>query len=273
MKIDIKECMEEPTSYQPLPPILAIYGPAGAGKTTTAQRSENPFFIRTEHNCPTYAHLGERGRTFMPGYPRQGQIGDWATLVGVVESLMDRRTHDRKTVILDSWDAALELARQDVVRVECKGNVKEFSNYNKGQGWVRDRMVLLLQSLQRLQKQGLLVIILCHEGDGVRQANYDGEDYLKSGGACYRSSWLALMYFCTQVAQIHTEVTVVKEGFKGKGKGDNKRYLCFEGSTTRDAKCNSEYSISGKIPCSWASYINASLDLDWIKHSNYLGDK
>jgi hypothetical protein len=104
-----------------LPPIIAIHGQPGVGKTTLAQNFPNPVFIQTEDGCPSGLEL----ETF----------GLCETFTSVVEAIkhLGKERHDYRTAVFDSLDKLEPL----ILEVLCADrHYASVESPGYGKGWV-----------------------------------------------------------------------------------------------------------------------------------------
>jgi hypothetical protein len=92
----------DPTSVNPSKPKIAIFGPAGCGKTWAAIEFPNVYYIDTEGGAdlPHYRKkLADAHASYMG--PEDGSL-DFATVIDQVQALATEQ-HDRKTLVIDSF--------------------------------------------------------------------------------------------------------------------------------------------------------------------------
>ena len=233
-------------------PRLCLYGPSGVGKTTFGRNSDKPVLIMTEDGCP-------HG---IPKLPSQGKIEEWPDLLGAGNYLI-KEDHDRETVVIDTINGAEEICRNYICQKEFGGRwlpekgKEGFMQWAQGDKRTGQEFTRLLNGLEILRTQkGMRVILLAHEGLH-RCSNAFGDDFLKSGADMSKYSWPLVMKWCDHIGHATKDVmAAVKKGERvAKPKGDNQRWIYFEGSPARDAKSRAGYEMPDKIGLSFDDYI------------------
>ena len=235
-------------------PRVILYGPAGVGKTTFGRDSEKPVMILTEDGCP-------HG---IPKLPSKGKLEKWTDILGAVNFLI-KEDHDRESVVLDTLNGAEELCRQHVCDRDFEGRwlpergKEGFNQWGLGDKRAAQEFVRLLNGLEILRiKKNMRVILLAHDGLH-RCSNSFGDDFMKVGADMNRHTWALVMRWADHIGHATKDVmAATKKGERvAKPKGDNTRWVYFDGEPGRDAKSRAGYELPPKIKLSFKEYLKA----------------
>jgi hypothetical protein len=148
------------TKNKPKRPTIAIYGPAGVGKTTFAAQAPDPVFILTEDGL---GDIPADKFTWKDGDAIRGYAKTFNEVMDAIAALYTQ-DHKYKTVVVDSldwleplvWDSVCK--RFDVASIE---DVKQ--GYGKGYVEANTEWESFLNGLTALRdKKDMYVILIAH---------------------------------------------------------------------------------------------------------------
>ena len=226
---------------------LVIHGEKGIGKSSFGSQSPKPIFIPLEDGCSEIEAL--------PQFPKQ------VTFTGTMEcikSLLEEK-HDYETVILDTYDALIDVISAGVMKRDFDNNALKFNNFLAGNKVVAQEMKKLLDALDELREKGMRIIILCHSGI-LNVKNPNGDDYQKLSLAVPKYTSGLLVGWADRVGHAGYEFKVKggddSENKKGKVlQRDSERYLWFNGTAAVEAKTRVGYELKAeKLLFRYADY-------------------
>lgn len=133
---------------RPKPPIVALYGPGGVGKTTFSAGSPAPVLLAVEDGI---------GTLDIPHWP----ISAFADVMQAI-SVLYSEEHDRKTLILDSLDWTEPLIWAEACRREGWPNL-ESPGYGKGYIAAAGIWREVLDGLRALRdERDMTVVLIAH---------------------------------------------------------------------------------------------------------------
>lgn len=183
----------------PLGRFVALYGPPGIGKTTTASYAPKPLFVCTADEKGIHEALKAGvvpdisdwvvtldALSAPDDIPANSGHPGWNKLLSTMDLFLTGE-HDRRTLVIDTGSGLQGLCYQHCASVLYKGDMldpKGFMNYQEGyrkaaeQFWNGE----FLARCNALTNAGYNVILLCHS-KVYNVPNPGGEDYL-----CYMPS-------------------------------------------------------------------------------------
>lgn len=205
------------------------------GKTTMAANAPDPviFMAKGETGYMTLLSAGS-----IPAIPAI-QVDAWPELMGYLEDLA-ADTQGRKTVILDAIGGFEALCRQYVCTTRFGGDWGEngFAGFQRGNEMVSTEWLAMLDKLDRLNSQGLIIIIIGHATvktmsppDGAAFDRYQPDVHQKVLNPTAR--WAdAILFgkFYSMVDTVKSTGNIAKD--KGKGIGGTTRVIYTQ---SRDA--------------------------------------
>jgi hypothetical protein len=137
------------TGLVQVPDRILIYGIEGIGKSTFAAGFPAPIFIEAERDGTARIET-----TRFPTPER------WPDILEAVQTLAIE-THEYKTVIIDTLDAAEAMIWQYIIKRDGK---KAIEDYPYGQGYTAavDQWRILLAGLERLRVKGMGIVLIGH---------------------------------------------------------------------------------------------------------------
>lgn len=218
-----------------------VYGPPGAGKSTTAAGAHGAIFLPVEDGLKALPHVAR--------FPQPETFDD------VLEAIDELRTgtHEHRTLVIDTLDA-LELLIWSHVLGNKPGTIESYSGgYGKGYvaaidlGW---RVLAARLDLLRTDR-GMDVIMLAHsavrpfkdpESDGWDRYSMKLCDAKNASAVGFLVGWADAVYFA-RFQEFRDE-----SGKRARGVG-NKRALMTRHSPAYEAK--SRWQIPAELPLSW----------------------
>lgn len=155
------------------PPLMMVYGPEGAGKTSFACGAPAPLLLRAERG---------NGNLDVARYPLDVADGGTDTftcyeeLLDALCSVYTRPVDEFRTVILDSATSVEKLVHAKVERDAGVPLEKIDGGYGKWPRYAETKWWELLEALSKLNQQGRIVILLAHAEVKPYMAP-DGESY------------------------------------------------------------------------------------------------
>lgn len=153
---------------------LLLFAPPKWGKTSWAAYAPEPVFLMTR---------GEDGLLTLLSYgrvPETPHFDDEATRWQGIEDAVDhltREKHDRRTLVLDTVNGAIQLLLEAVCAEKYDGDWKEFEAYGRGINVAIPRAAQFVEKLEQLrQRRNMSVILLCHSRIKT-QKNPSGADF------------------------------------------------------------------------------------------------
>lgn len=134
------------------PPIIAIYGPGGVGKTTLAAEFPGAVFIQTEDGA------GDLNLTTFSDEPLQ----DFASVMQAFEALATEE-HDLRTLVVDSITRLEPIIWDEACR---RHNWKSIEDAGYGKGYVEADAIwreFLSSCIWLRDRKGMTVILIGHE--------------------------------------------------------------------------------------------------------------
>jgi len=138
----------------PKPPLIEIYGPEKAGKTTLASEFPNPVFLQTEEGDGIL------------NLASMGKVESFAELMEAIGMLYEK-PHNYRTVVVDSVTALQPLIWAETGdRGDDKGNKKKrIEDFGYGKGYIYALAVWqeVLDGLNALRRdRGMTVLLIAH---------------------------------------------------------------------------------------------------------------
>lgn len=245
-----------------LPSRLVFQAVAGAGKTTFATFSPNPFFLLSpgETGLHTLADQGLVSKDV-----QSLEILEWENLFSVIEELQTTN-HDRKTLVLDAIDGFEKLGNKYVCDKDYGGDwsTKGFLNYQVGyRSMAMGPWKHLLQELDHLRElKRMAIILLAHSGIS-NFSNPAGADYNRFTPPMYKDAWEITFGWADIVLFGNRETTVKKEkaDTKAKASGGRARIMYTEYDAIADAKNRhnlpAEIDMGSSGQEAWNNFIEA----------------
>lgn len=229
---------------------LVIHAEKGIGKTTFGSQSPKPIFIPLEDGCSEIQGL--------PQFERQTSF---TGTMACIEQL-EKEKHAYETVILDTYDALIDVISAGVCTRDFDGNPHKFNMFLGGNKVVAQETKKMLDALDELREKGMRIIILSHSGI-LNVKNPNGDDYQKLSLAVPKYTSGLLVGWADRVGYAGYEFKVKggddAENKKGKVvQRDSERYLWFSGNAAIEAKTRVGYEMkSNKILFKYESYKGA----------------
>jgi hypothetical protein len=228
------------------PPIVAIHGGPGIGKTTLAASAPAPIFICTEDGL---------GKLTPDAFP---VATAWTEVLGAIGTLY-QEPHEYRTVVVDSLSALEPLIWRQVAQDTNKANIEDLG-YGKGHVLALDYWSQFLDGIAALRdSKGMVPILLAHS-DVIR---YDSPEVDPYDRYQIKLSKRASHLLCERAdvigfASWRTHVIKQEVGFKkmvARGVGTGERLLHLVGRPAYVAK--NRYGLPETIPLSWQDFTAA----------------
>ena len=217
------------------PARVLVFGQPGVGKTTFACSAPNPIVIQAERGSDQF------------DVQRFEQAKSWQDIQAQVRWLATEE-HDRKTVVIDTLDAAESLLFADIC-AEPKVNTIEDVGGGYGKGYTRavEKWRELLADLEHLSTtRGMAVVFTAHSTVKVF-ANPEGADYEQWIPALNRRSWATLYGWCDAVLFAHYEMANTETDIESKGKAVNTGKRLLRSSKSAAVEAKNRYGLPATI--------------------------
>jgi hypothetical protein len=222
---------------------VVIYGVESVGKSTFAAKFPKPLFLDIEQGT---SHLDVD----------RCDIATWKQLT---DSLVECRSSEYKTIVIDSADWAERLCIEDLLATTKKTSIEDFG-YGKGWVMVAERMARMLSSVDALIEVGKNVVLIAHS----KIHKFEAPDAL----AAYDRYELKLSKQCSPLLKefadelwflrFKTKVSTTDTG-RGKGIGGKERIILTTHSAAYDAKTRS--GLAEELPLVWESVAHLFADI------------
>ncbi len=228
------------------PPRIVLAGPPKIGKSTLGANADNPVFVTTEDGVDNLP---------VDQYP---VAESWEKLLANVREVATEK-HDRKTLVLDTLNGAVELASQQICKdqfgsewISRKGQ-GGFNAY--GQGWksTSEEIRKLLTLLDDCRARGMTVLLLSHVGLHNVKSPIEGE-YTKFAPDIDKVVWARISKWADIILRAEYDHVVLHEkgkGGKGRAVGSTVRKLYCRGTAAEDGGCRVGYELPEEMELSW----------------------
>ena len=213
-------------------PRICVYGRPGVGKTTLAATAPNPVFLLTEDGLASVRPAPKH----TPLCRSYGEVKEWIAALRTDD-------HPYQTLVIDSLDGLEPLLVRAVAEQDGK-TAEEFSlgkgnfGYGKGENRLADEMRVFLESLQALQEQRNMAVVMTGHDRVKRFEAPDIEAYDRYQLALMEKVAARVQAWCDVVAFAfyRTSTTKGQDG-RVRGVGAGERLLATDDSSpTRIAK-------------------------------------
>ena len=228
------------------PPIMALHGTAGIGKTSFAAQAVNPIFIRTEDGL---------GAINAETFPLAQQWGDVMEALGVLY----QEKHDYKTVVIDSLSALEPLIWKQVARDHNKKGIEDLG-FGKGYVFAQDYWQQLLQGCAALRdEKGIMPILIAHS-EVQRFDSPEVEPFDRFQIRLHKRA-MSLIYersdiigFCNwRTVIVKDEIGINQKQARGVGTGERLMHLIEKPAYL----AKNRYSLPDTLPLDWAAFNQA----------------
>jgi hypothetical protein len=228
------------------PPIIALHGTAGIGKTTFASQAPNAVFISTEDG---------HGSIVADSFPI---AQNWTDVFDAMSALY-QEPHDYKTVVIDSLSALEPLIWKQVAADHKKTNIEELG-YGRGYVFALDYWQQLLAGCAALRdEKGIIPILIAHS-DVVRFDSPEVEPYERHQIRLHKRAMALVYERCDIIGFANWRTVIVKDEVgigqkQSRGVGTGERLLHLVEKPAYLAK--NRYSLPETIPLSWQAFSTA----------------
>jgi hypothetical protein len=228
------------------PPIIALHGTAGIGKTSFAAKAPKPIFIRTEDGLG-----GLNAETFPIA-------ASWADVMGALGALYQEK-HEYQTVVIDSLTALEPLIWAQVARDNNKDSIESLG-YGKGYVLAQDYWQQLLLGCAALRdEKGITPILIAHS-EVTRFDSPEVEPYDRFQIRLHKRA-MALVYeradiiaFCNwRTVIFKDEVGIGQKKARGVGTGERLMHLVERPAYL----AKNRYSLPDTLPLDWQAFHTA----------------
>ena len=227
------------------PPRIVLAGPPKIGKSTMGANADKPVFVTTEDGIDNLP---------VDQYP---VAESWEKLLANLREVATE-DHDRKTLVLDTLNGAVELAAQQICTDQFGGEwiaKKGQGGFNAyGQGWksTSEEIRKLLALLDECRGRGMIILLLAHIGLHNVKSPIEGE-YTKFAPDIDKSVWARISKWSDIILRAEYEHVVLKADNKGKGRavGGSVRRLYCRGTAAEDGGCRVGYELPEEMDLSW----------------------
>jgi hypothetical protein len=229
------------------PPIMALHGSPGIGKTTFAASAPRPVVIRTEDGLGTLS---------VDAFPIAAQ---WSDVVEALTALFNDPSHGYQTLIIDSLSALEPLIWKQVATDNNKPDIESLG-YGKGYVMALDCWSQFLQGIIALRDQQNILPIMIAHSEIVRYDSPEVEPFDRYQIKLHKRAFQLLYERADVIGFCNWRTHVIKSevGFNQKvarGVGTGERLLHLVERPAYIAK--NRYGFPETIPLSWQAFSDA----------------
>lgn len=235
--------LEKITKKQkPRAPRIMMIGVEGVGKSTAGASMPNPVFVCGESGLvgPQFAEI--------PSFTPE----NWGEILQFLDELAANRG-DFKTVVIDTLDWVEPMLYSHVCAKNGHKNIEDFG-YGKGYVVAQQEARQLLMRLDRLNLDGMNVLLLCHSQiKTVNNPVGDNYDHFESKLNAKISGIFREWCDCVLFAQF--DMYTRKDGMRSKAYGGDGRIVQTTHSAAWDAK--NRYGLPEVMPLDMPAIMEA----------------
>lgn len=223
---------------------VMVYADAGLGKTTFAADAPAPYFIDLEK--------GSRRFDVKRFFPTS-----WKDILDRVERLTVAQ-HDRKTVVIDTLDAAEALLFEQVCRRNGVSSISQVGGgFDKGQDEALPEWRVLLYALERLQERREMGVVLLAHSAVRKFHDPSSTSYDQYIPRIHKTAAGLIEQWCDDVlfARLETSIRIDKATKRAKGTSSEVRVVHTRPNAAFYAKCRS--NLPETIALDWSEYETA----------------
>jgi hypothetical protein len=223
-------------------PRIMMIGVEGVGKSTAGANMPNPVFICGEEGLvgPQFADT--------PSYTPV----NWEDLLKFVDALATEK-NEFKSVVIDTLDWLEPMLYAHVCTKAGHKNIEDFG-YGKGYVVAQQEARNLLMRLDRLNVQGMNVLILCHSQ--IKTVNNPvGDNYDHFEAKVNAKICGIFREWCDAVLFAQFDMFTKKDGMRAKAYGGDGRIVQTTHSAAWDAK--NRYGLPEVMPLDMAAILDA----------------
>ena len=227
---------------KPRAPRIMMIGVEGVGKSTAGASMPNPVFICGESGLvgPQFAEI--------PSFTPE----NWGEILQFLDELSQNKG-DFKTIVIDTLDWVEPMLYSHVCSKNGHKNIEDFG-YGKGYVVAQQEARQLLMRLDRLNMEGMNVLLLCHSQiKTVNNPVGDNYDHFESKLNAKISGIFREWCDCVLFAQF--DMYTRKDGMRSKAYGGDGRIVQTTHSAAWDAK--NRYGLPEVMPLDMPSIMEA----------------
>lgn len=228
------------------PPIIAMHGSPGIGKTTFASQAPAPIFLRTEDGL---------GALTTDAFPL---AESWQDVIDAISALFSE-PHSYQTLCVDSLSALETLIWRAVARDHNKHSIEEMG-YGRGYVIALEYWSQFLAGIAALRDQKGLTPVLIAHSDIVRFDSPEVEPFDRYGIKLHKRAFQLLYERADIIGFANWRTLIVRDdvGFdqtQTRGVRTNERLLHLVEKPAYIAK--NRYGLPETIPLSWSALSDA----------------
>jgi hypothetical protein len=162
------------SAAKPRPARILLFAPPKWGKTSWAAYAPDPIFLMTR---------GEDGLLTLLSYGRipetphfEEEALNWDAVLGYVDFLIHGK-HDRKTLVVDTINGAIDLLAEAVTDGEFEGKRASYENFGRGVKVADPAVANFIEKLEVLRQRRKMSIILLAHSKAKTTKNPSGQDF------------------------------------------------------------------------------------------------